>query len=1292
MAIGTEIAGTALDFEVWTLTHPSLAVEHLFKADGDAANTIVDLPATATGSERMAMVTNGQDGTSDNYPRPILSARYFNPALIRLERRRSGSAFPALAQGIDFSNIGAGSTFAGGDPAALVTFSDAVTLAPLGTIIVTFEVTVDPEIDPAITQITNTATLSTDQEGPFDSSVTDEVVRTGVVVEYDNAGFGPLGGKVTYYHDVVNTGLSDDSYAITLDSELDWLVELIDPSTGAVIATDSAGDGNSLWDGGVTINTGTLAPGESAEYVIRVTVSGPVDAEESTSLIATSDKRPSTWAIATDETVAVAALDPVIFLPDNSGVAPAGGTAAYGHRIINNTGATDTFDLQGWSENGWDFAFHWDANGDGVFTPNVDVEITNTLQLANGASQLIFVVVDVPGGTVDGTVDVVHLGAESRKNVCDPVSGLCDPYIFASATDTTTVAPPTELDLSGGGTRTVAPGGEAVFPGTLRNLSAEDDTYDFVISAAWFWGFDGLDHPTELWVDTNSDGDPDTQIAEDLEGDGTWDDGGGFSLTPSAGVTAGSILAYELRRPVDLRQGTSRDPVTLTALPQVASDEDSITATVLVAAATAAVLADFDAYAVNGQVVVEWRTSAEVGTIGFELWRRKIGESDYVKVNTSLVAGLRHIQGGTYQLVDRQVSVGESAVYILHELDVWGGGSSFGPFEVSIEERAPNTKAAVALASGMAREVNRSEVRLPALKSLPTGGVPSGMVKVMVREDGLVRLSTEALASAMGTDPAEVSDWIAAGNLWIGTGSEAGPIDTMIFADGFESSDDSRWGAGNETPDEEDGIAWLALANNDGLMFWGEAIDSIYTRDNVYWMGVGPGRRMIHRNASTTLTQDGGSFAEALHFEQEQWPLTSMMTDPEADFWMWDYFFPYDGEPTVMKAFTLATPGAAPGTGTAGLSVHLQGSFMADVALNHQLELRLNGTQLGDTWRWSGHDQLTIDVDFPQELLNDGDNSLEISAVLVEGLEFDEFYVDAFDVRYRRLFAADYDRLIGASDGSAPVTVTGFSTDAVVALDLTDPRRPVHLTGVNVEPDAGSFAVTFAAAGAAMPFVAAATTALQGPSAIVADYRSNLKDPENQGRYVVVAGPGLEAEAAVLAAYREGQGLPAVVARVDDIYDEFSGGVRTPWAIHDFLRYASENWADPPQYVFLAGDGTLDYKDVEGYGENLIPAPMTVADGGLVPSDNLLGGLAGRTTACPKWRSVVCRLRAPPNSRSTATRSLRSRPRSGDWKRHALWLADAADEGGEFQRGHAEPGQRHAGGLHAREDRCRLAR
>ena len=1138
--------------------------------------------------------------------------------------------------------------------------------------VVTFQVLVNDPLSGSITEITNTAYLETDQESQLEASVTDDVVELGVVVEYDNAGFDLPGATVTYFHEVVNTGSTDDSYAITLHSELDWLVELIDPSTGAVIATDSSGDGNSLWDNGVTINTGTLAPGEAAQYQLRVTIPGGAGdgVSESTSLIATSERVASVFAQATDETYTVTALEPVILLPDNSGVAGIGGTAIYSHRILNNTGVSDTFDLSGWSENGWGFTFYWDTDGNGIYTDGVDVAITNTLQLADGASQLFFVVVDVPGsGVADNTVDVVHIGAVSRNNVWNDAEQKWDVYNSSSATDTTTVTPPTILDLSGGGTRTVLGGGIGVFPGTIRNLTGLEDTYNLSISEAWFNGFDAFDHPTELWVDTTGNGVPDTKIATDDEGDGAWDTvvdtDGDLDGLPDITVAAGNEVAYLLRRAVDPLQNSMRDPVTVTATATNTADEDSITATVLLAAATAAVLSDFDAFAANGQVVVKWRTSAELGTVGFDLWRLKNGESDYHRVNGSLVPGLRHIQGGTYRLVDHDASVGQSVVYILHEYDVWGTGKTFGPFEVKIAEREANAKVANALAYGVAREVNRSSVRVATLKSVDTGGAPSGKLKVMVREDGLVRLSAEALASAMGSDPAEVSEWIATGNLWIGTGSDAGPVDSTIFADGFESSDTGRWGAGDETPDEEDGVAWMALENNAGLIFWGEAVDSLYTRDNVYWLGVGPGLRMKTRSAAVVQTKSLGSFPEALHFEEDQWPLTSVMTDPETDFWMWDYFFPYDDETSVARDFSLAVPGVAPSDGTARLVVHLQGSYMADVQENHVVALHLNGNDLGGPWSWTGHDRLSLEVDFPQALLNDGENTVRVTATLVEGLDFDEFYLDAFDLSYQRLHVADGDRLRATSGGAPSVTVTGFSSDEILVFDLANPRRPALLTGVLVEAVVGGSSANFAVAGGLMPFVATASEAVQGPAAMIADMSSQLGDPENQGRYVIVAGPGMEAEAEALAAYRAGQGLSTVVARVDDIYDEFSGGVRTPWAIRDFLRYASDNWADPPQYVFLAGDGTLDYKDVGGDGENLIPAPMTVADGGLVPSDNLLADWLG-DDGVPEV--AIGRLPAQSAAELAIYREkiIAFEAGSGDWKRRALWLADAVDEGGEF--------------------------
>jgi hypothetical protein len=86
---------------------------------------------------------------------------------------------------------------AGGAPPNLVVPGDGYTLAPNQSIVVTFEVTVNSPLAPAFTEITNTATLNTNQQGPFVASAIDDVVRLGVTVEPNNAGFTVAGGAVT---------------------------------------------------------------------------------------------------------------------------------------------------------------------------------------------------------------------------------------------------------------------------------------------------------------------------------------------------------------------------------------------------------------------------------------------------------------------------------------------------------------------------------------------------------------------------------------------------------------------------------------------------------------------------------------------------------------------------------------------------------------------------------------------------------------------------------------------------------------------------------------------------------------------------------------------------------------------------------------------------------------------------------------------------------------------------------------------------------------------------------------
>ncbi|MEZ4765829.1 MAG: C25 family cysteine peptidase [Calditrichia bacterium] len=61
---------------------------------------------------------------------------------------------------------------------------------------------------------------------------------------------------------------------------------------------------------------------------------------------------------------------------------------------------------------------------------------------------------------------------------------------------------------------------------------------------------------------------------------------------------------------------------------------------------------------------------------------------------------------------------------------------------------------------------------------------------------------------------------------------------------------------------------------------------------------------------------------------------------------------------------------------------------------------------------------------------------------------------------------------------------------------------------------------------------------------------------------------------------RRSQGVSVELIDVQDIYDEFNYGIKSPLAIQDFLRYAFFNWSrsDRLKYVLFLGAANLNYK------------------------------------------------------------------------------------------------------------------
>ena len=743
-------------------------------------------------------------------------------------------------------------------------------------------------------------------------------------------------------------------------------------------------------------------------------------------------------------------------------------------------------------------------------------------------------------------------------------------------------------------------------------------------------------------------------------------------------VAAGADLAYALRRPVDPMQLAYRDPVTLTATARSTGEPDSVTATNLLAAPTHAMLARFEIGAAGGQAVVEWQTSLEHRTAGFVVSRRTANGALERLHRGLLPAFATAPVGGAYRFVDATAVHGETYTYVLQELEIDGAARLLGRVEATVDTSVDSVPPISEAFSRQLRppfsprQVVAAGASAAADERKAAGA--TGRLKLLVQQAGLVFASTQSLADAFGLPISQIEDWIVTGRLRLhqgaGTETEIVPCPQTpfllgeIFSDGFESGDLCAWrrAIGSQVGEA---VAWLAAPEAAGIYFYGEAIDSIYTDDNVYWLEHGAGMRMATLDGGDPDPVPGLAFTEVVHFEEEgPLPLTSVIEDPDSDFWFWDFVnvTPSAGVAIDTMSVSVATPGRTSATIDAAMSVHLQAESSDDtIDPDHQVEVRLNGAMIG-AGSWDGATAHRLDLTFSQALLNDGDNTLEIHAPAASGIASEIFYLDAIDVTYERRYRAVAERLEADAGGHSVVTIEGFTEPEVVVFDVSKPAAPSVVDNLRIEAS-GDFAVSFETGSPQGRYLAQPLAAAAVPTLVV-DQPSDLLATSNRADYLVIAAAGLEDAAEELAGYRRSQGLEAEMVRLEDIYDEFHQGVVSPWAIQDFLRAAAA-WQRPPRYVVLAGDSSFDYKDRLGFGGNLLPAPMASTPEGLFPSDHRIADLSG-ADGVPEV--AIGRLPVRENAELAAYLAKLSAYEAavGSWKSRTVWVADAADEGGEF--------------------------
>ena len=103
---------------------------------------------------------------------------------------------------------------------------------------------------------------------------------------------------------------------------------------------------------------------------------------------------------------------------------------------------------------------------------------------------------------------------------------------------------------------------------------------------------------------------------------------------------------------------------------------------------------------------------------------------------------------------------------------------------------------------------------------------------------------------------------------------------------------------------------------------------------------------------------------------------------------------------------------------------------------------------------------------------------------------------------------------------------------------------------------------------------------------------SNLHGISDGAKYIIITPKSFMDAANRLKNYRENDAknkLSTIVVDIDQIFNEFSGGLLDISAIRDFIKYAFDNWQTTPEYVLFFGSGNYDYKDILGYHTNFLP-------------------------------------------------------------------------------------------------------
>jgi uncharacterized repeat protein (TIGR01451 family) len=650
----------------------------------NAASVTASGGTTASGSDTTPVITapgliiTKSDGGVTTTPggTVVYTLGYANTGNVGLTGVAVAETVPANTT-FDAAGSTAGWTCADNSPAGTTCALAIGSLAASATGTATFAVTVDNPIPAGVTQISNSVTIDDGGGASASNSDTTPINATpGLSLSKSDGGVTATpGGTVTYTLSYANTGNVGLSGVV------------IDETVPANTTFDAAGStaGWTCASGGAagaacTLKLGTLAGGATGTATFAVIVDNPVAAH--TSQLSNAATIDAGSASATGSATTPVTTAPAVTLAKSDGGATStpGGTVVY-TLTYANTGNVDldavslseivpadtTFSAAG-SATGWSC-----ANGSSAGT-----SCTLTIgTVAGGGSGSAAFAVKVNNPLTTGGSQI-----NNTATVADPTAGAS-----GTASDSTpiTAAPilaalKTVTDTSGGLTQ---PGDVLRYTITIQN------TGNTVASGAAFT--DAIPaNTTYVAGSTLLNGAPVADIAGAMPftSGGPINAPGALSGQIAAGATA--TIAFQVminnQLPAGVTQVSNQALVSANAIASILTNNPGTPAagdptTIAINNPTAIALASFTAVRSGSQVVVRWTTTAELNTLGFELYRSANGRrADAVRVTPALIAGRGRGQGGaSYSWIDTSAADGATYTYWLIEIEVSGTTNEYGP-------------------------------------------------------------------------------------------------------------------------------------------------------------------------------------------------------------------------------------------------------------------------------------------------------------------------------------------------------------------------------------------------------------------------------------------------------------------------------------------------------------------------------------------------------------------------------------------------------------------------------------